>query len=516
MVKIALTSMTMAIATADDVTSLLQLSAGVRHSQGQRILAAVAKDGSTICVEAAAGDIAPVAGSFIAKMSQQAVEVTVGSVAAQAGSFCVPKQDVLLMQRTFGLNTARDFEAALGAKTQTTTPTTPTTTTTTIGFENFDFAGNFKKEVMVENCKKFDFEPQKELLQTMDATVAHKHMNGEGADCNENCQRINKERKERQADEMKVCECRSFLESSASKLWNEKLMDIIATKKETTSLAQQPEQIDHQSQVATTMAAACTKASELPVEAFRAYGKVPPLDADELDLWKWSIVAKLLNDPDVAVLYKAANITEGWKHCDQSWVVHGACGEFVEGYCRGHGRACYKAWGTNLKWNKAKMRRTCHSNNEANAENCVKQCKLHLNKPQAMKTTCLARMPVTGDLVQLATNRASERNGQYVLHAGEIAAVVEVDEDGDFKLRNPQGHVSDGFIYRKFYVYTNQAAPIAALAGFKSKTEEGCAQECEDIIEKDHNKLGRMLAGHQKLNNACAEPGAFRDACDCL
>jgi len=421
MVKIAVTSMTMAIAiaTADDATSLLQLSAGVRrHSQGQRILAAVAKDGSTICVEAAAGDVAPVAGSFIVKMSQQVVEVTAGSVAAQAGSFCVPKQDVLLMQRTFGLNTARDFEAALGAK-------TTTTTTTTRDFENFDFAGNFKKEVMVENCKIAHKNFQS--VQSMDATVAPKNQN------HENDSRW----KAKLADEMKVCECRSFLKSSAGKLWNEKLMDIIATKKETTSLAQQPEQIDHQSQVATTMAAACTKASELPVEAFRAYGKVPPLDPDELDLWKWSIVAKLLNDPDVAVLYKAANITEGWKHCDQSWVVHGACGEFVEGYCHGHGRACYRAWGTNLKWNKAKMRRDC-ANNEAIAQNCVKQCKSHLNQPQAM------------------------------------------------------------------------------LAGFKSKTEEGCAQECEDKIEKAHNKLGQMLASHQKLNNACAEPGAFRDACDCL
>jgi len=436
MVKIALTSMTMAIATADDVTSLLQLSAGVRHSQGQRILAAVAKDGSTICVEAATGDVAPVAGSFIAKMSQQAVEVTAGSVAAQAGSFCVPKQDVLLMQRTFGLNTARDFEAALGAKTQT----TPTTTTTTKDFENFDFAGNFKKEVMVENCKKFDLEPQKELLQTMDATVAHK-----GSDCNENCQRIKKEQKERQADEMKVCECRSFLKSSAGKLWNEKLMDVIATKKETTSLAQQPEQIDHQSQVATTMAAACTKASELPVEAFRVYGKVPPAllsgslnDPDiyqELDLWKWSIVAKLLNDPDVAVLLKAANITEGWKHCDQSWVVHGACGEFVEGYCHGHGRACYRAWGHNLNWNKAKMRENCARNDANGGEICVRRCKLHF-------------------------------------------------KEGGTSSRN--------------------------------LTAEGCAKDCDDRYEKAMNQLGQKMARGLKLNDACAEPGAMRNACDCL
>jgi len=37
----------------------------------------------------------------------------------------------------------------------------------------------------------------------------------------------------------------------------------------------------------------------------------------------------LLNDPAVASMFKAANITAGWQHCDQSWVVHGACGKFL-------------------------------------------------------------------------------------------------------------------------------------------------------------------------------------------
>jgi len=326
MVKNVLWTMTMAIASGDDdSTSLLQVFAGVRHSHGQRILDAVAKEGSTICVEAAAGDVAPVAGSYIAKISQEAVEVAAGSVAVQAGSFCVPKQDVLLMQRTFGLNTARDFEAALGAKKKE----KQTTTTTTMDFENFNFAENLKKEVMVQQCP----DEKAGLLQTMDATVAQK-----GGDSSP--------QKQSEADEMRVCECRSFLESSVGKLNTMTLaldammapqllqrnFDAALVKKQkqevtttttTSTTTTTTEQIDQQSQVK-GMTAACTRASELPVKTFGPYGMV-----DQVQMPSWAIVAKLLNDPDIATMFKAANITEGWQHCDQSWVVHGACGKFL-------------------------------------------------------------------------------------------------------------------------------------------------------------------------------------------
>merc|ERR1719424_1648358 len=104
-------------------------------------------------------------------MSQQAVEVAAGSVAPQAGSFCVPKQDVLLMQRTLGLNTARDFEAALGKKKdELKTTTTTTTTTTTMNFEKANFSENLGKKVMVQECPA----EKVALLQAVDATIARK------------------------------------------------------------------------------------------------------------------------------------------------------------------------------------------------------------------------------------------------------------------------------------------------------------------------------------------------------
>lgn len=61
----------------------------------------------------------------------------------------------------------------------------------------------------------------------------------------------------------------------------------------------------------------------------------------------WTLVAKWINHPDVAVLYKAANITEGWRHCDKSWVVHSACGDFLPATvtsCTAHKRHLMKEW----------------------------------------------------------------------------------------------------------------------------------------------------------------------------
>jgi len=349
MVKTVLSSWTVAIALGDDSAGLVQLSSGVHHSQGQRLLAAVATEGSTVCVEAAAGDVAPLAGSYTAKMSQQAVEVAAGSVAPQAGSFCVPKQDVLLMQRTLGLNTARDFEAALGKKKD---ESKTTTTTTTMNFENANFSENLGKKVMVQECPA----EKVALLQAVDATVARK--GGDSA---------------LGADERRVCECRSFLKSSAAKIGPlsledmKKLLELKAapptqllqrnfdaalvtknpeeapttaapttatpttaapttaapttaapTNATPTTTAMTSEQIDQR------MMIGCTAASQFPVKDLGNYSM-----ADQVQLPSWAVVAKLLNDPVVASMFKAANITEGWQHCDQSWVVHGACGKFL-------------------------------------------------------------------------------------------------------------------------------------------------------------------------------------------
>jgi hypothetical protein len=100
MVKIVMSTVTMAMVSADDLASLLQMS---KQSE------------DAICVQVAAGDVAPVSGSFTAT-GQAAVVVAAGSVASETGSFCYAKQDALLMQRTIDSNTDHGLEAAVALK----------------------------------------------------------------------------------------------------------------------------------------------------------------------------------------------------------------------------------------------------------------------------------------------------------------------------------------------------------------------------------------------------------------
>jgi hypothetical protein len=341
MVKTVLLSWTVAIASGDDSAGLVQLSTGVTHSQGQRILAAIAKEDSTICVEAAAGDVAPVAGSYIAKMDQQAIEVAVGEVAPQAGSFCASKQDVLLMQRTHGLHTARDFEAALGKK---------TTTTTTTAFANANFNENPDEVNMVKHCPADNFAPAAPL----DAAAAAKQRQLDRMPWASGCASSPACRERiriAQAKDRRVCLCRKFLKSTADKIGpmsSENILKLVApdppqllqrnfdaalaSKKQeetattsTTSTTMTTTTILTSEEMDERMVIGCQTASQIPVNEFGAYGLF-----DQAPLPSWAMAAKLLNDPAItSTLFKKHNITEGWQHCDQSWVVHGACGKFL-------------------------------------------------------------------------------------------------------------------------------------------------------------------------------------------
>ena len=333
------------MALGDDSASLVQLSGGVQYSQGQRILAALAKEGSTICVEAAAGDVAPVAGSYTAKMSQQAVEVVAGSVAPQTGSFCVPKQDVLLMQRTHGLNTARDFETALGKKNeQTTTTMTTTMTTTTTTATTMDSAKvNFNEPhdlVTVPWCPG----QRPFLLQGLDATVARKDPS---ISTTSPIPSAPDPYASLGDDERRVCECRSFLRSSAAKIGPRTFEDIgklVAAPP--TQLLQRNLDAALASKKPETTTTSTTTTSTTTIFAYST--NLTTIDervemgcntAAELSLHmgnytmglnsSWAVAAKLLNDPTVASqVFEPADITEGWQHCDQWWVVRGACGRY--------------------------------------------------------------------------------------------------------------------------------------------------------------------------------------------
>jgi len=64
---------------------------------------------------------------------------------------------------------------------------------------------------------------------------------------------------------------------------------------------------------------------------------------------------------------------------------------------------------------------------------------------------CTAHWPCIGDVVQYNDDLIVRVNN-WELQVGDGATVVEVDADGDFRLRNEAGAVSE-FQFRKFFVY---------------------------------------------------------------
>jgi len=273
-------TMTMTAVAEDDSISLMQKQTRVR-TQGERIIAAVANHGgNTICVDVTAGNVAPMSGSFTAMSSQQAVVVAAGAIAESKGSFCVPKQELLLLQRTLGLHTAEEFEAAIGKK----DPEIPETPENPILVNpNADPAD---KKVWVEQCPKVSA-----LLQTVDATVSKK--------------------KEVAApkltdDQKQVCSCRSFVHESVhhvvEKTQKEELLQMLDG-----TVSKKGGDTDLVATENYALYSFCTQAS------LRNTG--------------WDSVAALLNTDDAMSAYKTLGITGGWAACDKHWAIAGACGE---------------------------------------------------------------------------------------------------------------------------------------------------------------------------------------------
>jgi len=108
------------VCDSDDV-SLMQV--GLRHKQSTvsaleraaQAIRSAAADAETICVHAEPGEVAPVEGIFT-MADEQGSSVQEGFVAPRSGTFCVPKETMLLVQRTHGFVDATAMEAALTGK----------------------------------------------------------------------------------------------------------------------------------------------------------------------------------------------------------------------------------------------------------------------------------------------------------------------------------------------------------------------------------------------------------------
>jgi len=294
----------------DDSINLMQKHTRVR-TQGERIIAAAANHGSdTICVDVTAGNVAPMSGSFTAMSSQQAVVVAAGAIAESKGSFCVPKQELLLLQRTLGLHTAEEFEAAIGKKDPETTiepvepkPSIPTTTT--------DVAN---KKVSVEQCPEV-----LALLQTMDATVSKKK---EKTDATGRRRRgAAPEEPKLTDDQKKVCTCRSFLPEAVH------TFATLAKKEEEelTALAKKEEE-ELTGDLLQTLDGTVSKKGEDPVgtENYALFSFCYKLKVDH----DWANAAAILKSDDAVTLFESVNMTN--EACTEHWAIEGACGDFLK------------------------------------------------------------------------------------------------------------------------------------------------------------------------------------------
>lgn len=81
----------------DDLTSMLQTHVS-QHNQNQA------------CMPVKLGDIAPANGLFNGQ------QVQIGEVAQESGTFCVDKEVLALIQRSFGLSSLKDIEVSVNTK----------------------------------------------------------------------------------------------------------------------------------------------------------------------------------------------------------------------------------------------------------------------------------------------------------------------------------------------------------------------------------------------------------------
>ena len=86
----------------DDLTSMLQTHIS-QHNQNQA------------CTPVKVGDVAPVNGLFNGQ------QVQIGEVAQKSGTFCVDKEVLALIQRSFGMSSLKDIEVAVSKKGSSTT-----------------------------------------------------------------------------------------------------------------------------------------------------------------------------------------------------------------------------------------------------------------------------------------------------------------------------------------------------------------------------------------------------------
>jgi hypothetical protein len=131
---------------------------------------------------------------------------------------------------------------------------------------------------------------------------------------------------------------------------------------------------------------------------------------------------------------------------------------------------------------------------------------------EAAFKSCSSRLPVRGDLVQHKDRKVALKDrdgniGAWKLEHGEVAEVVEVDKDGDFRLRSPAGVVS-GFAIAKDFVYLDQALAKPNL----KKLERSGSWHYSSAGTRIHGVLSVRIISAYNLKNT--DSGLLGDVSD--
>jgi len=107
----------------------------------------------------------------------------------------------------------------------------------------------------------------------------------------------------------------------------------------------------------------------------------------------------------------------------------------------------------------AAERPPCHREGESSSSQVAVSSECRRSRKICQDEACTSRMPVVGDRVvarrEKITHDANGNDLTWRLIPGEAATVIEVDNDGDFRLRNPDAAES-WWVYRGAFFYAHE------------------------------------------------------------
>eukprot|EP00444_Apocalathium_aciculiferum_P021442 CAMPEP_0183477478 /NCGR_PEP_ID=MMETSP0370-20130417/168285_1 /TAXON_ID=268820 /ORGANISM="Peridinium aciculiferum, Strain PAER-2" /LENGTH=351 /DNA_ID=CAMNT_0025670383 /DNA_START=53 /DNA_END=1108 /DNA_ORIENTATION=+ len=133
-----------------------------------------------------------------------------------------------------------------------------------------------------------------------------------------------------------------------------------------------------------------------------------------------------------------------------------------------------------------------------------------LAKPKKLGMHCRKRMPKVGDLVMsLGGKKVGHDNfgnpKKWILDPGECAEVLEIDADGDFRLRNIV-NTESGFLFRKEFAYAQEPLDKKQESSWAKEPERVRRYPFDVVVNKEEGtiiglRVDTMCMYHLEIND---------------